>query len=390
MSIAHNSQISQDKSTDYCKIQASESVPLDLYAIFSRSAYSEAKLDMATYESQKIERRSYRLWLRDSHKTKLRNDRNRVCLHINKNMIRIKVASAIQGLSVGGGKRSTVAGFSNKSRKRMIDLMNCQRHGAPDVFVSLTYADEALFTVSENETVKRESTSSDWKNHIEILRKRFERAYPDVLALWRIELKKRKSGDFVGLIAPHFHLLIWLRGSGIDINVSETCNGSPRTAECRETETDEIGLWLQKNWYEIVDTGLDKHFQHGTHVSAVKSARHAMFYVSKYVAKQEDDFEDNYEVGRRWGRIGKFDTQISVELVMGEKEYIQFRRLLRAWLKSKQRDYAKRIAKISLDKGFSIYGIGDGQEVGDDNFDIDLIMKFLLHAFELAVSIPIG
>jgi len=378
MSISYNHQISQDKSTDYGKIQASEGVPLDLYAIFSRSALFEAKSDMATYKRRKIERRSYRLRLREVHKAKEKLKRGRVCLNIHKNMIRVQVESAIQGLSAGGGKRSNVAGFSNRSRKRMIDLMNSQRHGAPEVFVSLTYADEALFSVSDNDTVIRVSTSKDWKNDLEVLRKRFERAYPNIKAIWRIELKKRKSGDFRGMIAPHFHLVLWKDDS---VYIPED-----------ETYTDVVGKWLQKNWFEIVNSGNDDHWEHGTHVSTIKSARHAMFYVSKYVAKTEDEFEDNYEIGRRWGRLGQFDTSVSMQVNLSEKEYVEFRRLLRGWLKSKSRGYAKRIAKISLDKGFTVYGIGDNQMVGNLDLNCDFIMKLILHACDMVgvVSIPIG
>lgn len=370
LSIAYNHQIGQDHPHNFVKIEPSGDNPLDLYAIFSRSRYKRDFSNILRRADEKLVDAKAKVIYRDVQKAKERHDRDRVCLNVHKNMIRVKVESAIQGLSAGGGKRANVAGFSNRSRKRMIDLMNSQRHGAPEVFVSLTYADEALFSVSDNDTVIRVSTSKDWKNDLEIIRKRFERAYPNIKALWRIELKKRKSGKFVDMIAPHFHLVVWKDDS---VYIPED-----------ETYTDVVGKWLQKNWFEIVNSGNDNHWEHGTHVSTIKSARHAMFYVSKYIAKAEDDFEDNYEIGRRWGRIGQFDTSVSMQVNLSEKEYVEFRRLLRGWLKSKSRGYAKRIAKISLDKGFTVYGIGDGQDTEHPDINIDFIMRLVIHACDVA------
>ena len=358
MSILEKPVSLQDSPHNFVQIRPDGDNPLDLYAIFSRSRYRTDYQGILRDRDSRIVNKKAKAIYHDAEQLKNRSDRDCVRLQVHKNMIRVKVDSILQDLPVIKSQRGNVAGFSNKSRKRMIDLMNSQRHGSPKAFVSLTYADEALFSVSESDTVKRVTRSEDWKNHLEILRKRFERKYPNIKAIWRIELKKRKSGEFRGLIAPHFHMLIF-------------------------DDDETIGAWLQQTWYEILKTGLQKHFEHGTHVSTVKSARHAMFYVSKYVAKTEDEFEDNYEVGRRWGRIGKFDTSISMEINLSEKEYIQFRRLLRSWLKSKRCNYVKRMAKISLNKGFTVYGIGDNQDIGDIMPDFGIIMKLICHAIDV-------
>lgn len=368
MSISYNHQINQSHPFNFIKIKPSGDNPLDLYAIFSRNRYKRDFSNRLKRRDEKIVDMQAKFIYRDIEQAKNRANRDRVVLHVHKNMIRVKVESAIQGLPVGGGKRGNVAGFSDRSRKRMIDLMNCQRHGSPKTFVSLTYADEALW----NESGKRISDSDDWKDQLEAIRKRIERKLPDVLALWRIELKTRKSGKYIGKIAPHFHLLVW--------NVSKD--------DMVDDETT-FDAWLRQAWFEIVASGNDEHLERGTYTSEVKSARNAMFYVSKYVAKVEDDFVDCYEVGRRWGRIGIFDTSVSLEIILSEAEHIQFRRLLRAWLKSKGRDYAKRIAKISIDKGFTVYGIGDGQDIGMSKLDYGLILMLIFHATEV-VSISIG
>jgi len=39
--------------------------------------------------------------------------------------------------------------------------------------------------------------------------KRVNRVAPDACGFWRIEWQARKSGDYKGKLAPHFHLLVW-------------------------------------------------------------------------------------------------------------------------------------------------------------------------------------
>lgn len=345
--------------------------PLDLYRIFSRYRYRTDYNGSLAKSDQRIVNQQAQAIYRDIETAAARVHRDRIKLHVHRDMIKIKCEAAIQKLQTDGGKRGNVAGFSNASRKRMIDLMCQQRHGAPKTFVSLTYADEALFEITEHGEVIRSTNHHDWKNHVEILRKRIERKFEDMRAIWRIELKQRKSGRFAGLIAPHYHLLVW----GL----------SPQTVVDHDGENDvTFAEWMNQQWFDILETGLQKAFDHGTHISPVKSSRHAMFYVSKYVAKTEDEFNDQYEVGRRWGRIGQFQTFTTQVITLTEDELIQFRRLLRSWLKSHGRDYAKRLRGSRLEVGFSVYGIGDGFQLDGIKATMPLPIKLLAHAKLLA------
>lgn len=361
----------QEELVKKYKIEPDGDNPLDLCRIFSRHRYANDIAGVQRKKDQRIVNRQAQIIEHDHNQTVRRVNRDRHRVHIHRNMIRVKAESAFQQIPVsGGGKRGNVAGFSRASRKRMIDLMCSQREGAPKTFVSLTYADEALFDVTEHGEVIRLTHDRDWKRDIEVLRKRFERQFPNIKAIWRIELQDRKSGKFRGLIAPHFHMLIW--------NMTPTCTVS-------DSDTD-FQTWLNQQWWEIVDTGLSKHYEHGTHISLIETERHAMFYVSKYVAKAEDEFEDNYEIGRRWGRIGQFDTGECLHMLLNQREFVQFRRLIRSWLKSHGRDYAKRLRGSSLEKGFTVYGLGDGLSSSSQFLPDGLIKYMVFHARELAVQ----
>lgn len=359
MTIPLSESKTQDSPHNFIRIAPDGDNPLDLCRIFSRNRYrNDFTGSIARADKRRVNMTASHIY----HEAKFnerRVSRDRVRLHIHRDMIRARVEAPFLDRNAGGGKRGKVAGFSRASRKRMIDLMCSHRHGAPSCFISLTYADEAIF--GDNPTSDR-----DWKNHIEILRKRIERKIKSLRAIWRIELKRRKSGKFQSMIAPHYHMLVW---------------GLEPESEVEDGTT--FAEWLNQQWYEILDTGLAKHFEHGTFVSKVDSSRHAMSYVSKYVAKEEDDFEDNYEVGRRWGRFGTFDCKQSLEVVMDEETFTHFKRLLRSWLKSKGRDYAKRIARMRSDRGITIYGLGD-KSLSSDSLLPDGFLKFLvLHSVEL-------
>jgi len=235
-----------------------------------------------------------------------------------------------------GARRGAVRGFSRASRKRMFDFMAKVRDGSPSVFVTITYPD--VFPVSD---------ATQWKKHTEALRRRLERFCNrfgvKVRGLWRMELKRRLSGLNKGRIAPHWHWLLWLPDK---ISVLSFC--------------EEISESLKAGWAEIVDSGDSHHEYRGFWVEEIKNRRHAARYVGKYVGKVEDEEYDDLEVGRRWGRLGKFDTSASEDEALPIRSYIEWKRLVVRWLKSVgKRELARKIASGSPSYGVTIYGIGD-------------------------------
>lgn len=240
--------------------------------------------------------------------------------------------------------RGAVRGFSRAARKRMIEFMASIRNEGSMLFMTLTYPD--ILPLDDPDC---------WKRHFENFRDRLEHHYPEFRAIWRMELQDRKSGESEGAIAPHFHLLLFMPAI-------------PDTALDLAAETLQVAF--VQMWHAVIETYDEKHLEHGCHISPVRSVKHAMKYVSKYIAKEE---QDSYEFGRRWGRIGKFDTSASVTILLTQDEYVLFKRLVRKWLKSRAKrtnkktgevtynQYHKRFARQSCWKGCAIFGMGDTQ-----------------------------
>ena len=235
-----------------------------------------------------------------------------------------------------GGIRGAISGFSRKSRKRLLEKIAKIRDISGGHFVRLGYPDEVL--PRDPKQVKRDIAN---------LRKRIKRRYPDMGGLWRMEYQDRKSGPHFGQLQPHFHLPIF----GI-------------------TDDDLTWrLWLRDAWYEVVGSGLEKHRINGTHSAPIINRRHAMAYASKYAAKESGTLCDRetgevLQVGRFWASFGKLDLSPSLIVRVSYQEFIQLRRLVRGWMKSKNRRYAKTMSRLSDMVGFSAFGLGDNSWEG--------------------------
>lgn len=294
-------------------------------------------------------------------------------LDVHRDMIKVKsqlnVGSPIEQVAAGSN-RGMIVGFSRASRKRLIEFMASVRYTSQLLFATFTYPDE----FPEDETV--------WKAHFEALRRRFERKFPKYRAIWRIELKERLSGEKAGTIAPHYHMIIFTDKEGTpDIRIDHYYSYGKMREKCTSPVSREFEVWSRQAWSEIVNSGDKKHEMHGSFVVAVRNKRHAMKYVSKYVAKED---KDEFAVGRRWGRIGSFDTEKSKQIILSQRQYIEFRRLVRKWMKSHGRDYHKNIARSRPNVGMTVLGLGDGFDTAPEKwFDKQLIYRMLAHVAQI-------
>lgn len=298
---------------------------------------------------------------------------------IHRDMVVIKKRSVIGALSPtngGGGTRGDVVGFSRASRKRMMEFMMKARFDGALLFATMTYPDH--FPIEPLQ----------WKKDFEALRRRFERRYPQYRAIWRIEKKERLTGDMKGFEAPHFHLLVFTgdtyRYSLHEKHIQDRYRNDRTKLVSSLSESFEE--WLLDGWHDIAGNSNEDHAKHGAFVVHCRNVRHAMKYVSKYIAKEENDHD---AIGRRWGRIGKFDTGYSLEVELTQSEMIALRRILAGWMKSKSKKYAKRLKRSFSGVGFSVFGMGDG--IKDENAscpDGIPIRRALIHAFELVLDTP--
>lgn len=258
-------------------------------------------------------------------------------------MLKLTCSDLDRGISSsdkrGGGLRGNIRGFSRASRKRMIEFMASIRNAGSMMFLTMTLPDD--FPPDDPEA---------WHADFEAFRHRFQRAYPAYAALWRMELVERKSGTNQGFIAPHYHMIIFTMRKVTD--------------EQLETDTADFWAWASNNWFEIANYEDENHLQHGAHCTPVRSRKHATSYVSKYVGKLSGD---NIEAGRRWGRIGKLDTSAGETFRLNDDEYTIFRRLVKRWLRNRNREYAKTFARNKYGAiGFTIFGLGDVLLSGDE------------------------
>lgn len=232
-----------------------------------------------------------------------------------------------------GRSGAPVSMFSRKSRKAMMTRLAQIRDNA-SYFITLTYP--GLF----------DRTKEEIKRDIANLRRILEYHYPDHGAMWRLELKVRKSGESEGKLVPHYHILIF----GLL---------APDLREFR--------LLVATAWTRIVTGECNGSEFLRTQVQPINNYRHACAYVSKYASKEEtleDDENDSLKKdfqgwGRRWGLWGELDTTelITVEITVDEN--IEIRRLIRGLLRSKGNQYHRRITKQNPYYGFTAFGAGD-------------------------------
>lgn len=195
-----------------------------------------------------------------------------------------------QNIRSSVSRRGEVSGFSRKSRRRLLNLVNQIKRKSLEsaLFITLTYP-------SEYPDVE------DAKTHLDTFVKRLKRRSNGCSVIWRIELQKRG--------APHFHLIVL----GV-----------------RFVSKD----WLSQAWYEIVGSGDLRHLRAGTNVSRVRHFRQMISYASKYVAKLgEDDIP-----GRQWGVYGRNCLPITlVKIELDHSQFFSLKRQIRAMISRRMR-----------------------------------------------------
>lgn len=166
------------------------------------------------------------------------------------------------------GTRQPITGFSKKARGNMLKTVariNAESYKKQDlIFITLTMPDQ--FDADE----------TNWNRYLKNFCERVRRNYPELAFIWRLELKRRKSGTMKGEIAPHYHLVVF--------NWSEFVEGKNIRVKTLKQEFRE---WLSLSWHEIVD-GDSNHLKAGTQAKFIRGKRRVTGYLTKYVAKEED------------------------------------------------------------------------------------------------------
>ncbi|KKM04853.1 hypothetical protein LCGC14_1760030, partial [marine sediment metagenome] len=309
-------------------------------------------------------------------------------ISIHADMVKLKALTLTNAHSqppAVGGIRGEIVGFSNASRKRLLEFMASVRYDKQMIFATLTYPD--LFPVDDPET---------WKRHFEAFRRRFERAYPNWRAVWRMELKRRKSGEYAGFLAPHWHFIIFTDNDGgkADVWVEQFESYGKLENRTVSNLSSVFEMWALQAWSEIVNSPDERHRSHGAFAVAVRNRRHAYKYIGKYVAKEEND---THAIGRRWGKIGKFDNAPSRRGTLTRRQYAEFKRQVRKLLAArkpaiKKRDpeaFHNRMKRQKISQGCTVFGLGDGLLSGETNEDWTRLLYRILRNVAEVTGEPI-
>jgi len=200
-----------------------------------------------------------------------------------------------------GGKRGRVDGFSNSSRRRLMQtIAKVKRDADLPCFVTLTYPNEF-------------PSPKESKRHLDIFIKRLKRRF-DVGGIWKLEPQERG--------APHYHILVW--GASVD----------------------DLGQYIPWTWFEIAGNGDKNHlyFHAGMLnnkpcVQEVRSFRGVWSYAAKYLGKTFTVAGwDNQETGRFWAvfnrhlipfgevKIIEITKSKAVHIMRYQKRYAQLKR----------------------------------------------------------------
>jgi len=150
-----------------------------------------------------------------------------------------------------------------------------------------------------------------------------------VWCVWRIEYKRRLSGVLKGEHVPHLHILL---GGWFGVN---------------ETNLHSLCLGVASRWCDLlglVGRDLEKAKSSNMHARSfeiIKSWRHSLRYVCKYIAK--DDELALPGVGRFWGFCGPCPVaRLPRQYLLRLKEGVQYKRFLCRYVRSKgQRKLAR-------------------------------------------------
>ena len=205
-----------------------------------------------------------------------------------------------------GGKRGKIVDFSHKARIRML-----QKFGRivnyPSVWQDFTFPDDVMAEKTVQERARFSSRC------LKQLKRKMEKEFPDLWAIFRREWEPRKSGKLRGQECPHFHCLWDLKGI------------SPQTFKT-------VCIRLAALWVDVLNTGERmKALSVAVHPNSfrwITNRKMAQNYVSKYVAKLERHGNGESR-GRYWMSAGEVPSEEGIEVCITDYEGDFVRRMFR-------------------------------------------------------------
>lgn len=163
-----------------------------------------------------------------------------------------------------------------------------------------------------------------YKGHLHTFQIYLRRKWPSCSGIWKLEFQKRG--------AAHYHLMLY----GL-----------------HRVELEVVRAWVRTTWYRLAHNG-DKHLgMRATQVDPIKSVGGAVYYLIKYLSKDDQTMPGNFS-GRYWGKINKpFLPAVEPVIVeQEEKRVLLVRRIAR---KKMQKDVEHSRWKRFLEREYEQY-----------------------------------
>lgn len=195
--------------------------------------------------------------------------------------------------------------FSKKSRLRILQKFNrlqAKALSAP-IFVSLTARHSSMSEKAFCEKFKKQMLPN------------LKKIIPNLVYSWRLEAH---ADGF-----PHIHMFCW--------SWDKERNLGSRYYKDQ----------IRDAWCNIINDNSAAARRYAMQVSPIKSHRNAMAYVSKYMAKVDEEEEKALE-GRRWGQSTDFPDDPITEIKLTHEKYLQFKKIAKRLLCNKGGYYEKQ------------------------------------------------
>lgn len=223
-----------------------------------------------------------------------------------------KVAKRMhRGVTVGkfgtGARRGTIGSLSDQARYRFLHVCkNCDVDFAS--MLTLTYPAEFP---SDGKTVKRK--------HLRVFLQWLLRRFPLDRGVWFLEFQRRG--------APHFHLLlsVVLSDHGPIVERRRTRRKGKEMYSKAYRTCDRIEKEAARKWYELVNSGDEKHLRAGVAWEVIEESDGALRYAACHASKphQKKVPEEYSNVGKFWGYIGRVRVEEMGRVRLDTKEIFE-------------------------------------------------------------------
>lgn len=256
--------------------------------------------------------------------------------HVGGSLVSLSKEDACNYFDGATGTRGEITGFSDKSRKRMMEAGAKLLNKALPVFLTVTWGAEWP------------EDPREWKTALTMLWKRIKREWPEAAAIWKLEPQKRG--------APHFHLMLYgvarLPWQWLAVAWAEVIHRVELPADY-PVAPGKLGAEMFRDWIDTLaqdDSVLDS-LRAGTQAKAIESNNGVKSYMGKnYMGKEVLLPATWKKCGRIWGMLGRaaLPNAPVVEWQLSKPAAFKMRRLITRWMGRKNRSGYMHLGRMAV------------------------------------------